>query len=464
MRISAALLCAALGGCVSSNVARDVSDVRSRLPALGDGIALREESRDTELDGQIATLLREPLDAERAVRIALLSNRDLQADLRALGVARGMLLQASLLPNLEFDASARIAPGGSVRWEFGAGFDLTRAMLTGLARSAGEANVEAARARAASDALSLVTRVRQAFYAYLALVQRKELAETAMQAFAASYDATRVLHEAGNVTDLDLVNDQAAYEGARLEVAEVEIATLDAREALNVLLGVSGEHAAWRTDARLSAPSELPPLESLEQQAISASLRLAEGRGRIESLARSRGLARAEGLLPHIEIGVTAEEHEDSSWVVGPAISASVPLFDRQQGRVLALASELDAARDRYVADAIAVRAATRKARNRVLSAEARVAHLHGTILPVRQRVLAESLLQYNAMQIGVFQLLQAKRDQLDAARTYIATLEEYWQARAVLDGVLQGLFVERDVAPRSSGANVSRQVSGGGH
>jgi cobalt-zinc-cadmium efflux system outer membrane protein len=42
-------------------------------------------------------------------------------------------------------------------------------------------------------------------------------------------------------------------------------------------------------------------------------------------------------------------------------------------------------------------------------------------------------------MQIGVFQLLQARRDQIDAGRAYVQTLLEYWQARAALDQLMAG-------------------------
>jgi outer membrane protein TolC len=48
-------------------------------------------------------------------------------------------------------------------------------------------------------------------------------------------------------------------------------------------------------------------------------------------------------------------------------------------------------------------------------------------------------VLQYNAMQVGVFQLLQARRDQLDTARMYVETLLEYWRTRAALQQILAG-------------------------
>ena len=48
----------------------------------------------------------------------------------------------------------------------------------------------------------------------------------------------------------------------------------------------------------------------------------------------------------------------------------------------------------------------------------------------LRQRVLDETELHYNAMTLGVFQLLAAKRDQIMTARTYVELLRDYWLAR----------------------------------
>ena len=73
---------AGLPACVSSSIAGDVRDVRAltrveQLPRLAKGdvdpVAAREAAR----------LLAAPLDAEGAVRVALLENRELRARLRS---------------------------------------------------------------------------------------------------------------------------------------------------------------------------------------------------------------------------------------------------------------------------------------------------------------------------------------------------------------------------------------------
>jgi predicted aldo/keto reductase-like oxidoreductase len=72
-------------------------------------------------------------------------------------------------------------------------------------------------------------------------------------------------------------------------------------------------------------------------------------------------------------------------------------------------------------------------------------------------------------MQIGVFQLLQALRDQLEAGRNYVATLTEYWRSRAALEQILAGrlvasLGVMSRAPSRGSAMPSGGAASGGGH
>ncbi|MGD9713836.1 MAG: TolC family protein, partial [Thermomicrobiales bacterium] len=60
-------------------------------------------------------------------------------------------------------------------------------------------------------------------------------------------------------------------------------------------------------------------------------------------------------------------------------------------------------------------------------------------VLPLRSRIVERTQLQYNAMQVGVIQLLQAKQAQIDAGRAYLETVKDYWMARAGLEGALGG-------------------------
>lgn len=383
----------------------------------------------------------QPLTLEAAVRIALWNNRELRAELLGLGVARGQLVQASVFPNLDFEAELLLPTesSGDRKWSLGAGFSLSDLILRGGRSGVAEAELSTARIEAAGATLDLAYRVRLAYYDLQAAAQETALLRTAHEAYAASAEAAQALHDAGNVTDLDLATQQSAEQGAQLQFDQAEADALDARERLNVLLGLFGRDTGWRIQGPLPEPAApIGPLDRLETRAIQASLELAAARSTLAAAERRVGAAETAGWLPNLHVEARAE-NDGEYWQVGPALSGSLPLFDHQQGSVVSRRAERDQIGERLNAAAITIRAATRSARARALSAEQRVRRYHDQLLPLRERILAQTLLEYNAMQVGVFRLLEARREQLEAQRAYLATLREYWRARATLEQLLAG-------------------------
>jgi outer membrane protein TolC len=405
--------------------------IRPPLPSAAHGDPQRELERLGE----------QPLTLDGAVRIALWNNRELRAQLLGLGVARAQLVQASVLPNLDFEAELLLPTesSGNRKWSLGAGFSLSDLILRGGRGDVAEADLSTARIEAAGATLDLAYQVRLAYYDLQASAQELALLRTAHEAYAASAEAAQVLHDAGNVTDLDLSTQQSAEQGALLQLDQAQEDAGDLRERLNVLLGLFGRDTGWRLAGPLPEPtSAIAPPERLETRAIQSSLELAAARATLAAAERRVGAAETAGWLPRLHVEARAE-NDGEYWQVGPALSGSLPLFDHQQGTVVSRRAERDQVSERLNAAAITIRAATRAARAKALSAEQRVRRYHDQLLPLRERIVAQTLLEYNAMQVGVFRLLEARREQLEAQRAYVATLRDYWRARATLEQLLAG-------------------------
>jgi len=318
-------------------------------------------------------------------------------------------------------------------------FDLADAMRMPLRRAVADAELSAARAEAARAVLDLAFEVRVAFYRLQGDLQLVELFLQVVETLRAGWETAEALREAGNVPQLDVVQQRALYEESRIALAQAELAALQSRERLQVLMGLSGEATTWEVASRLPDPAESNPgLETIEQTAIERSLALEQRRHRLEALARRVGLARVEGVIPALHVGVVAER-EEGEWSVGPMVEMQLPLFHQGQGDIDRVSAELRVEQHRYVASAITVRSMVRRARNAYLNASARSRFYRETLLPLREDVLAQSLLQYNAMNLGVFELLTARRTLIDTARQYVEALRDYWVARAVLEQVLAG-------------------------
>ena len=120
-------------------------------------------------------------------------------------------------------------------------------------------------------------------------------------------------------------------------------------------------------------------------------------------------------------------------------MGVSIPLFYQGQGQVDAAEAEQRAAKHRHAATATRVRAAARSTAARLRAARESAAFYKSTLLPLREKIVDQTLLQYNAMNSGPLQLLGAKRDQVDTAVAYVDALREYWTARADAESLLAG-------------------------
>lgn len=415
-------------------VEQSVAD-RARLANL----ALPRFDVPEAVPDEVDTLLQRPLTAEDAVRVALLSNRDARAALAEIGIARGQYVQAGLLPNPEMDLELR-APGGPQPAQLDIGLELSvsQTLLAPLRASVAEAHLEAERLKATGFLLDLAWQTRVAFFEVQALQQKLELRLRAFSSQQASYAAAVELTKAGNLPAVDLANELAAVELARVQVAEAENALLDAKEALTRRLGLHGARASYTVAGPLAIPSDDGDLSDGEKRALVASLELLELERRAESASRKVGLARTEGWLPHLTAGFHGERDADL-WELGAHVGIGLPVFDRQQGRQLSAQSEYDALRAKAEALAVNLRSTVRQTTNRVESAGRRARHYAQRLVPARQKQLDETLLQYNAMTVGVFQLLQVQRGVTEAAIAQVDATLDYWKARAAFDLLLAG-------------------------
>jgi cobalt-zinc-cadmium efflux system outer membrane protein len=434
---------AVLTGCAAApkdagfgDVRRDVAD-RTGLAVEWD----RGTAADHAVSQRVRSMLAAGVDADDAVQVALLNNRNLQATYEGLGVAQAELVQAGLLRNPVFDADVKfLEGGGGTLVELAVVQDFIDVLFIPLRQKVAKASLEAEKLRVTGAVLDLAGEVRRAYYEHAAAEQALELRRTVAAATEASYDLARRLRDAGNITALDLANERALHEAAKLELARAESAVLETRERLNVLMGLWGPDTNWTLRQRLADPpgDELPG-DDVERRAVESSLELAAARQRVEAAGRTLGLNRSLALLPELEAGAAAEREPDGEWSVGPAVSLPIPLFDQGQAKNAAAAAELRAARRRYVAAAVEVRSAARSARNRLVAARDRAVYVKQVLLPLRQEITRQSQLQYNAMLIGAFQLLQAKRDEVEAGVAYVDALREYWIARSDLQQVQSG-------------------------
>ena len=461
------VLALTLASACAPSLSSQVSSVRS-LARVEQVPVLREGHVEASGAADVRTMLQQPLDADAAVRIALLNNRELRAQLRELGIASSQLLTAGLVANPTFEFE--LLPERDSKYELRVEYDITSLIMAPLQRRAAQYDLEAARFGAASAVVQLGYEVRTRFYALQAATQRLAYAQQSLDALAATSDAAKALMEAGNIPQLDGASRVAAYERARVSVATIELEVAERREEVQRLLGLHGEETEWQVKAALEpAPEQLTVADDIERRALEANLDLRASQKRLAGLAKQSGIVRTRAWLPEVAADVHALRTKDEGgggddWRWGGGVSVQVPLFDRGQGRLRGVEAQFDAAMERYQGLAIALRSAAREARNRLVSAHARAKQYQVVILPAQRTVMEQTLLQYNAMQVGIFQLLEARGELLDVDLAYVDTLREYWSAIAEIEALSQGRMVRAAKAGNQSAPLSASGGAEGGH
>ena len=451
-------------GCATSGLNDDLASVRRTVTArasLAEFDLPRLESPEA-VPEEVDRLLEQPLTADAAVRLALINNREVRVALAEIGIARGQFMQAGLVPNPEVEFEMR-APGGDqpTQIDIGLEFNLSATFLAPLRSGVASATLDAERWKAAGALLDLTWSTRVAYYEAQALQQKLDLRLRAFASQQASYETALELSRVGNLPALALANELAAVELSRVQVAEAENALLDGREALIRKLGLSGSRTRWTFADQLPVPKEVPTGDAVEAKAIEASLELSELFSRAEAASRRVGMAKTEAWLPHLSAGFHGER-DANLWELGGHVTVGLPIFDRAQGRQLSARSEYDGLRARAEGQALQVRYAVRTTLNRVESAGRRARHYAERLVPARQQQLQQTLLQYNAMQVGVFQVLAAQREVTEAAISQVDATLDAWKARASLDLLLAGRSTPLVLGAVPGSSSMAVESSGG--
>ncbi len=436
----------------------------------GEKISWRELDADGEDDGLVRELLDKDLDERSAVRVALARSPRLQALYEELGIGRADVARASRLPNPILDAEVRFPEGGGrSALELSLVEDFVSVVTLPLARGRAESALESTRLAVTREVLATIGLVRSLFRDWQAAEQIVELQSNVLDTLTAASELAQRIHAAGNLRALDLANERVQAEEARLALAAAQSEAAVARARVDGALGLWGEEARWRGVARLSDPEHEPvSLERAENRAIESSLDLALERTSMEAAARTLGIAESLRFLADGQIGIAAErESEDGEWGVGPALSIPLPLFDGGAARVLAGRAALRQRGSLYAAAAIEIRAEVRAFAAKLQNAQARAQHLRSVVLPLRRQVVEETQLQYNAMQVGAFELLQARRAEIESGIDWIESVRNYWHSRDALELLWSGVRpameaqIPSSMADRMTGAGAAERTKG---
>jgi outer membrane protein, heavy metal efflux system len=453
MRLGLGLIgCLLLPACASMQKERGHDDV-ARIVERRSGHHTGWEHGTPEarqIADRVEKLLEGGLTRDRAVEIALVNNPKLQETYDELDVSQADLVQAGLLSNPTLGGSIGFRMNGSGRPEYEVSIvqSFLDIFLLPLRKRVAEAEFQAETLRVAHAALEVAAETSKEF----ATVQAGEQTVALMRDIAHGADAAATLadrqFEAGNITERAVATQRAASVQAELDLARDELQLTEQREALNRRLGLWGPEMGWKLAQNLPAvPEQDVPLEHLEVTALKQRLDVGAARKQLELMDTALSLARTSRYTGIINVGAHMHQDVTGPRLLGPTLSLELPIFDQRQALIGRLEAQRRQAQRELDALGLDVRSEVRIAQAKLeLNRQGADRYLK-TLLPLRRTILEQSQLEYNAMQIGLYELLASKKAESETFRAYIETVRDYWVARAELERALGGRIPEAEAA-----------------
>ncbi|WP_426127988.1 TolC family protein [Pseudomonas sp. DWP1b1] len=362
------------------------------------------------------------LTLDSALQTAFANNPELAAAQWDIDIAQGGRQQAGLIPNpvasWDVEDTRRDSRTTSIK--------ISQALELGGKRGA---RIDVASRAQDAAALTLEQRrntlraeVIDNYYGALRAQERLDLAQRSMTVAERGLVVANGRVTAGKASPVEATRAQVQLSEIRLELDRAQIGLTDAYRRLAASTGSAAPNfqaVATQNPSTPTVPSATQLLARLEQ---TTELRLAELS--ILQNEASVGLEKAQR-IPDLDVSIGSQYDASVRERVNlVGVSMPIPLFNRNQGNVLAATRRADQARDLRNATELRLRTETRQALDLWQSANTEVRAFNQQILPAAQSAVDSAT---RGFEMGKFSFL----DVLDAQRTLIAARTQYLNATA---------------------------------
>ncbi|MGE3773647.1 MAG: TolC family protein [Gammaproteobacteria bacterium] len=418
------------------------------------GALAADDEHLTRCDGESSSPSAPPaqLTLSAAVRAALARHPDLRIADCEIAASSGRRVQAGLRPNPVANLAVENFAGSDTRRGLNTAettLQLSQLIELGGKRARRTALADAERELAEWDRearrLAVITRTRTAYIDVLAAQARLALAQDLAALARSVFDTVAAKVRAGKVSPVEESRAEVDVQRAGIGVATATNALLAARQQL--ALGWGGDGATLGTaQGDLSRLPAHPTLAALLAH-LDRNPALARWPSELARRRRALELAAANGVQNLTLSGGVRQftETDDVGIVVG--VSVPLPLFDRNQGAILAAQADMAAA------DA-GLDSARRRLLDRIYeqhqalqSAVAEEATLRDQVLPLAQRIFTATSEGYAYGKFGLIEVLDAQRTLFESRALHVDALARYHRAAAEIEGAI-GVGLEEAAGP----------------
>ena len=364
---------------------------------------------------------------EQAITLAIEKNPDLQTLRLEEESAKGLNEKARLLfinnPAIEGNVSKKDRPNEEGGGKFtNYGFQLSQEFEIAGQRGARIDVAEKELARMRSEIKDkervLISDVKDAFTRSLALKKKSILAREIVRLNDELLGYTKIKHEAGEVSGLDVNLSEVELSKAKKELLLAERAYREELLALQGLLGRSPDMSlAVVGDLPSEAPA-LPDREAVKTLALSRRPDSEAAAFTMEKTQAALALVKKEA-VPNITLSGFYDRDEDRD-VVGLGISIPLPFFDRKQAEKKEAFAKVEGAKIKAAGLQQAIEIEVDQAYGNLMSAIEELSLFRDEILIKAAENLKLLNLAFREGKIGFFEVRLAQRDTIEAQLAYI--------------------------------------------
>ncbi len=439
---------AVLAGCASVSPDGLRGDVQTwvgqRSGVANAALPSTDAATQAQSQDAIRSWLAQPLTQDAAVRIALLNNPGLQAQLAALGVQDAERVQALTLPNPQLSLG-RLVSGQEREIERALGFGLLDLITLPWRTQRQNEQLQQSTLAAAQQVLQLAADTRRA---WLRAVAAEQVAAT----YERMHDAARVGAElaermlrVGNWSRLQQAREQAVLLQASAELARARLAAATEREQLNHRLGLWGAQTSYQLADQLPAlPAQALPADDIEATALRERLDVQAARRQLDLQARRQGWAGAGAVFGDIGLAYTRNTFTERATGVtdvkrGWELDLPLPLFDWGGAARSRAQREVERSAALLQDTAVRARSEVRSAWLAYRTTLDLARQQQSEVVPLQQQISDETLLRYNGMLASVWELLAQARTSTSAVASAIEAQRDFWLADTDLQLALTG-------------------------
>lgn len=410
----------------------------------------------TEEDAKITKekvnkLLSDGLTEDDAVRVALINNKTLQSAFEEIGIAKADVVQAGLFSNPNLSAVFRFPFGGGGNdIEAVMPFRISDLWQIPLRKKVAYARLESTMLKVSEEILNTVAETRHTHNKYIALSRVKDETEKMKKQMEEFRNHLMYRQKFGFTKDIDIYMADAAILELEDELSQIKKELEISRMRLNRLLGISPEQFDYVVIGDL--PEEFKPLPDLEillAHAFSSRPDIQISKVKVENSKHVLALERKR-IFANVEAGIAYARDTEGTDFMGPEVEIQLPLFDQNQAQIAKAEYRLRQTEKELQAKMDLVHEEVTSALERLSFARSRASLIRNKLMTIRQDAVIYAETYFDAMQLNMLYLLEARQKLLESKRRLLEALREQRDQEIELEKSLGGRYPQQDLAPCS--------------